>query len=365
MPPGSSFSELPALVDPRVSIVVNNHNYGRFLEQAIESAVKQSIPCQVVVVDDGSSDESDAVLVRWEGRVRVERRPHAGQPAAYNAGFACCDGDIVIFLDSDDYLAPEAAAQVAKCFGAGVAKVHFRLSLVDTAGQALGGTTPSVLARGDAGRQLMRSGLLYASAPGSGNAYRRSVLTQLFPLPVSAHDPVGADFFTIYGSALLGLVGAIELPLAAYRVHAAGPEIDAGFVFGNAAQSDAEVARRAQRRATFRAWIADRTGGAVRLPEQLKDFSEVKATFVRALTEHHGWTRFARGALTLPPLLETLWLQSERSVALRAGLSVWGLLVLALPRRVATPLVRYGANPAARRPLRSVLSRAKAGTRAA
>jgi hypothetical protein len=355
----TSFPALPALVAPRVSIVINNHNYGRFLEQAIESAVSQSLPCQVVVVDDGSSDESGDVLARWEQRVHVERRAQQGQPAAYNAGFACSDGDIVIFLDSDDFLMPDAAAVVAKSFGRGIAKVHFRMALVDRNGQRLGGVTPSALASGDAGRQLLRSGLLYASAPGSGNAYRRSVLEQLFPLPVSSDDPVGADFFTIYGSALLGQVAAIEMPLAAYRVHAAGQDVRASFVLGNAAQVDAEVLRVARRRASFRRWMAERTDGAIELPQELRDFSETKGAFVRALTEHAGWSRFTHGAVLLPSFFETLWRQSERPVALRMTLSVWGLAALTLPRGLAAPLLRYGANPASRRPLRSRRWRSK------
>lgn len=350
------FSPLPALVDPRVSIVINNHNYGRFLEQAIESAVGQTLPCQVVVIDDGSTDESAAVLARWEKRIRVERRPQQGQPAAYNAGFACSDGEIVIFLDSDDYLMPDAAAVVAKSFGRGIAKVHYRMMLVDRDGRRLGGVTPSALAAGDPGRQLIRSGLLYASAPGSGNAYRRSVLERLFPLPVAEDDPVGADFFAIYGAALLGQVAALQAPLAAYRVHAAGP---ASFVLGNAAQADAEIVRAAQRRVSFREWIAERTGGAIELPRKLRDFSGTKGAYVRALTEHAGWPRFAHGVALLPPFFETLWRQSERSVALRTALSVWGLAALTLPRTLADPLLRYGANPASRRSLRSMLWDAK------
>jgi glycosyltransferase involved in cell wall biosynthesis len=356
---------LPALVAPRVSIVVNNHNYARFLEQSIQSAVNQSLPCQVVVIDDGSTDGSGEILARWEQRVRVERRPNGGQPAAYNAGFACTDGDIVMFLDSDDYLLPDAAATVAQAFGEGIAKVHFRLFLIDKNGEPLDSTTPSVLASGDVGRPLLRSGLLYASAPGSGNAYRRSVLERLFPLPLAPDDPIGADFFTVYGSALFGRVVAIDAALAAYRMHAERAQIRSNLLFGNLSGSRAEDWRGPRRRQRFRRWIEERTGGAVRLPERLRDFSETKATYVRTLTEHSGWSRLVHGAKALPPLLETLWGQHERSLALRAALSVWGLGVLALPRGLATPLIRYAANPGTRMPLRSLLTRAKDRSRAA
>jgi hypothetical protein len=344
--------KLPALIDPHVSIVVVNHNYARFLDRAIASAVDQTRACQVVVVDDGSTDDSPAVLARWAGRARIERRANGGQRAAYNAGFGCCSGDVVIFLDSDDYLMPDAAARVARAFAEDVAKVHFRLRLIDAEGRALGGDVPSVLAAGDAAQPLLRSGLLYTSAPGSGNAYRRSVLERLFPLPLAVEDPVGADFFTIYGAALFGRIHALDETLGAYRVHTAGAQGSAGYVLGNAAQQEAELARVALRRRQFRGWIAERTGGALRVPERLTDFSEAKGLFVRALTERRNVARLAGGARALPALLRTLWLQSERPLKLKAVLSVWGMSTLLLPRLVADPLVRYVANPASRRPLR-------------
>jgi Glycosyl transferase family 2 len=354
-PARSLREDLPALVAPRIAIVVVNYNYGRFLERAIESAVGQSYPCQVVVVDDGSSDESCEILSRWEGHVRIERRANGGQRAAYNTGFACSDGDVLLFLDSDDYLAPDAAEALAKAFTRDVAKVHFRMSLVDGAGRPLGGVVPNVLASGDVGRSLRAKGLLYASAPGSGNAYRRAVLARLFPLPVGSDDPVGADFFTIYGAPLFGQVAAIERVLGAYRVHKAQQSAQS-LVLGNAAQLEAEVTRVVQRRRLFRAWIAERTDSRVSLPEQLHDFSEAKATYVRALTEHRRLQRLVHGTRTLPVLLRTLWQQSERPLLLRGALSAWGVAVLLLPRRVADPAVRYVANPASRGAARPALS---------
>jgi glycosyltransferase involved in cell wall biosynthesis len=346
-PAGWLQEELPLLAAPRIAIVVVNYNYGRFLERAIESAVGQSYPCQVVVVDDGSSDESCRVLARWERRVHVERRTNGGQRAAYNTGFACSDGDVLLFLDSDDYLAADAAETIAKAFTRGVAKVHFRMSLVDAAGRPLGGVVPNVLAAGDVGASLRKTGILYASAPGSGNAYRRAVLARLFPLPAGDEDPVGADFFTIYGAPLFGQVAAIERVLGAYRVHKAQLSAQS-FVLGNAAQLEAEVARVAQRRRLFRDWIAERTGSRVLLPERLHDFSEAKAAYVRALTEHRRLQRLVHGTKTLPRLLRTLWRQSERPLLLRGALSAWGVAVLLLPRRIADPAVRYVANPASR-----------------
>src|SRR5215217_1250210 len=93
--------------EPFVSVVVNNYNYGRFLGEAIDSALAQTYPrTEVVVVDDGSTDDSCSVIAGYDGRVVPVLKENGGQASAFNAGFAASRGDIVIFLDADDYLFP-------------------------------------------------------------------------------------------------------------------------------------------------------------------------------------------------------------------------------------------------------------------
>src|SRR5207248_6442625 len=91
---------------PLVSIVLSNYNYGRFVDQAIESALAQTYPrVEVVVVDDGSTDDSREVIGRYEGIVSIFK-PNSGQMSAINAGFAACHGAAICFFESDDVLAP-------------------------------------------------------------------------------------------------------------------------------------------------------------------------------------------------------------------------------------------------------------------
>ena len=98
---------------PKVSIVINNYNYGRFLADAIDSALTQTHPqLEVIVVDDGSTDNSREVIARYGDRIRPILKPNGGQASAMNAGVAASTGDIIFFLDSDDMLLPEAAETV-------------------------------------------------------------------------------------------------------------------------------------------------------------------------------------------------------------------------------------------------------------
>src|SRR5437870_4088924 len=131
-PPFPEHSPMPRA--PRVSIVVNNHDYGRFLGSSISSALEQrDASVEVVVVDDGSSDESRDVIAGYAGQITAVLQDNLGQKAACNAGLAACTGDVVLFLDADDVLAPSTAAAVAEIFARrpDVARVVFRLAVVD------------------------------------------------------------------------------------------------------------------------------------------------------------------------------------------------------------------------------------------
>jgi len=98
-----------------VSLVIATFNHARLLAEAIDSALSQTLdPVDVVVVDDGSTDDTPAVLARYDARIRVLRQPNRGLAAARNAGLAATRGTYVAFLDADDVLAPtKLAEQVA------------------------------------------------------------------------------------------------------------------------------------------------------------------------------------------------------------------------------------------------------------
>src|SRR5207245_783782 len=98
-----------------VSLVIATFNHARFLGAALDSALAQTLRrVEVIVVDDGSTDDTPAVLDRYADRVRVIRQPNRGLPAARNTGLAAARGTYVSFLDADDVAMPtKLAEQVA------------------------------------------------------------------------------------------------------------------------------------------------------------------------------------------------------------------------------------------------------------
>ena len=128
-----------------VDVVITNYNYAAFLGDAVGSALAQTHPAlRVIVVDDGSTDDSRERLGAYDGRIEVVLKENGGQPSAFNAGMERVRGNLVIFLDADDRLRPEAAARAAAAFAAEpeLVKVQFRVAVVDGAGRPTGATKP-------------------------------------------------------------------------------------------------------------------------------------------------------------------------------------------------------------------------------
>src|SRR5882757_10189722 len=118
-----------------VSIVITNYNYGRYLRSAIDGALAQTYPnVEVIVVDDGSNDGSREIIESYGARVVAIVKANGGHGSALNAGFEASRGEIVMFLDADDELLPEAAVQVVKAWRPGVAKAQFQLEMIDDRG---------------------------------------------------------------------------------------------------------------------------------------------------------------------------------------------------------------------------------------
>jgi glycosyltransferase involved in cell wall biosynthesis len=204
-----------------VSIIINNYNYAEFLGRCIDSALAQSYAdCEVIVVDDGSTDSSRRVIAGYGDRVTAVHQANGGQAAALNAGFARSRGAIVFFLDADDCLLPDAVATVVRHWDAGWAFCQFALELVDAKDNPLGLYPASLLMEGGAvwPRILTAGAHCYHVMPMSGLAFSRSVLTRLLPMPTETWR-LCADAYLHYLAPAYGPVGVIDAVLGRYRSH--------------------------------------------------------------------------------------------------------------------------------------------------
>ncbi|MBD5642266.1 MAG: glycosyltransferase [Desulfovibrio sp.] len=123
-------------IPPRVSIVVPNFNNALFLDKCVSSLTGQTERnIEIVIVDDCSTDKSREEIAVWlqrDHRVKlVAHSKNLGTHMARKSGVAQATGDIVMFVDSDDFLAPEACEKAADSIAQGFDICHFGLNLID------------------------------------------------------------------------------------------------------------------------------------------------------------------------------------------------------------------------------------------
>jgi glycosyltransferase involved in cell wall biosynthesis len=207
----------------KVSIVIINHNYAKFLRQAIESALAQTYPNnEVVVIDDGSTDESSTIINSYGSLIKPILKENTGQSSCYALGLAASTGDLLLYLDADDYLHPDCLREVIRSWPRGCTKGHFYLEVVNEHGAPMNAVVPSGRLRaGVHPLKMMRLFGAYCSPPASGNIYNREYLNQIFPL--KNEDQLfkgGADSVTIFAAPFYGTITAIPQTLGFYRRHA-------------------------------------------------------------------------------------------------------------------------------------------------
>jgi len=241
-----------------VSIVINNYNYARYLATAIDSALAQTWhPLEVIVVDDGSTDDSWSVIEGYGERVHAISQANGGQGAAYNAGFAASRGEWVMFLDSDDVLDCGALARMLSIASDDVAKVQGYLRRVDADGRALGGAVPYIAHDGDV-RPIAERFRQYGAPPSSGNLYRRSAIAPYLPM----HAPDwrrSADTVPGLLSVFHGRVATAPGTIGCYRLHTSTSK-RAGLLGNMDGSPGAALAQSERRRVQAAQWGTQCTG---------------------------------------------------------------------------------------------------------
>jgi glycosyltransferase involved in cell wall biosynthesis len=212
-----------------ISFIINNYNYDRFLTDAITSALNQAHLDQsfeVIVVDDGSTDNSREILTYFNPHIHPVLKSNGGQASAFNAGFAASVGEWICFLDADDCVRPDKAARIlqiaqqypqAEWIFHSLQPVDEQLNpLIATCDKE--GVTLLNLRSGMANGRLKKKYLPFPIPATSGLCIRRSLLKEILPMPEAEGIALNDTYLQF---AALGNRPGIFLnePLAAQRYH--------------------------------------------------------------------------------------------------------------------------------------------------
>jgi glycosyltransferase involved in cell wall biosynthesis len=346
---------------PTLSVVITNWNYGRFVGQAIDSALALDWPdVQVVVVDDGSTDDSRAVIGRYGDRIVAVFQANAGAGGATNVGFARATGEVVIFLDADDLLHPSLGKEIAAVWRPGISKVQFQMQIVDADGAPTGAKFPH-FASVPSPAQIRRWAVQAAAYPtpvGSGNAYARGFLEHVFPIEDPTTFP---DACCLAAAPHLGDVVTVAKPLVSYRVH--------GRNDGAMTTLNADRMARELRRAQWRFAYAQRMARTVGVNISDLAFRRSLSTLPYRLAS----LRFAPDTHPIPfdtladvvaDTVRAAFVPQGRSPSGVAALVAWTLLVALLPAPLAQQLAAWRfASPSRPRVLQRALSLVRAVSR--
>lgn len=187
---------------PLVSIIINNYNYQDFISSALESCFTQSYkPCEIIVVDDGSTDGSRKIISQYSNQILVVFKDNGGQASAFNIGFAKSKGKYIFFLDSDDTFLPSKIEKIVSIFQENddVGWCFHPLQFVDSNLDQLDGYKSSLAPKIDQIDQQvehfrcdLRNTLKHGKLKGrfpfenpatSGLCFRRSCLERILPMP--------------------------------------------------------------------------------------------------------------------------------------------------------------------------------------
>jgi glycosyltransferase involved in cell wall biosynthesis len=322
----------------RLSVVIANHNYERYVATAIESALDlRWDDVEVVVVDDGSTDGSVGVIQRYAKRVKILLTENATQRVAANRGFAMTTGDVVIFLDADDVLPADLPQSLAAAWGPAVSKAQFRMQRIDDAGAPIGAPFPDyrrVPTPADI-RRWAATTSAYPTPPGSGNAYARRFLDRIFPVGAAVGN--ASDSACLAAAPFFGDVITVPDVVVGYRRHVANDSN----LLRDVSRFPREVSR-----ARARWCLAQEMRGVVADERPLfrsRELLQLRVAARRVAPQSQPLPGDGRVRMLMDTLRAPLQVGPERLLQ-RIAISAWCFATLLVPGSLVRSLlaVRYG-----------------------
>ncbi len=326
----------------KFSIIIPNYNYGRYVGEAIESALNQDWENkEVIVVDDGSEDNSVDVIKNFGKKIKALFQKNSGQREANNRGFLESSGDVIIFLDSDDVLVPGALHKIAAVWKEGLSKVQGMMLRTDASGKSMNVIVPRLtyVPAPQAIRQWMDATFEYPTPPGSGNAWSRKFLEQIFPLDDNCDSSTDSSCIAL--APYWGDVVTIQDTVVLYRTHGANDS--------NIASRDTNYSREIRRGLT-RFFTVQRycRKNNLTLPDRKILFRgssllQYRVASLRLTPSVHPLADDNRIRALADAVMILFW-PNFRSFRVRLAIAAWSVVTLVVPVSVARKLIlkRYG-----------------------
>ncbi|MCR8660521.1 glycosyltransferase family 2 protein [Paenibacillus endoradicis] len=200
----------------KFTVIISNYNYEKYISEAIDSVLHQTYQnFELIIVDDGSVDNSKTIIEEYRrqhpDQIKAIFKSNGGQASAFNAGFSISDGDIITFLDADDYWYPDKLETIA---------YYHQLNK---------GVQHNLLINNEKKFTLLEDGVtkqkkglelfgFLGTIPTSGLSFNREVLKLIFPIPEKDYR-ICADLYVKILFLNYHDIYSIDTPKGCYRTH--------------------------------------------------------------------------------------------------------------------------------------------------
>jgi glycosyltransferase involved in cell wall biosynthesis len=203
----------------RISVVIAAYNSAGYIRETLDSVLAQTFPpLEVIVVDDGSTDETAAIVRTYAGRVRLLQQENRGEPASRNRGIREAQGDYIAFIDADDLWLPEKLERQAACI------MEKRVAWVSCGADFFEDSTGKILAsyrkkyyEGDVLEKQFEESFILSPTP----VIKKSVFDEIDYFDESAEARIGEDWDMWMRIAAIYPLGMVRQVLALKREHPA------------------------------------------------------------------------------------------------------------------------------------------------
>ena len=203
----------------KATVIIDTYNYGRFIERSIESALNQDFPkerYEILVIDDESTDDTSERIKKYGDKIRYIRQKNTGQAGVFNTGFANANGEVICFLDADDYWYPGKLKAVTAVFDKypDVGLVQHPSDYVDENCSELGKEF-SILPEFYDLQYFLNHKVLFNGT--TNLSFRKAVIAKLMPEPLIMGNY--ADTYLCWNILFHCRTCNINTALAAHRIH--------------------------------------------------------------------------------------------------------------------------------------------------
>jgi glycosyltransferase involved in cell wall biosynthesis len=228
---------------PLVSIVITNYNYARYLREAVDSAVNQTYTnTEVIVVDDGSTDDSRRLIESYTDKIIPVYKQNGGQASAFNKGFAVSKGEILCLLDADDVFLPQKVEESVQAFknNPNAVVVYHKTQNIDQNGKVSSKPWPPFKSiKGNILNQVVKTGSWWPFPPTTALSFSRNFLCKVMDVPEGKEKQgLWVDCYLADLAPFLGEVVGIDQVLSYYRIHGSNHWSNQTSIFEQQRQQD-------------------------------------------------------------------------------------------------------------------------------